>query len=83
MKSETANQATRILDKFKSRVQVAILLDESPQMINSWVKSGYIPAKHHDRLLAAGMACGAELEPSDFFDPELIQKYRLYLALHD
>lgn len=47
---------------------VAAAIDRRPSAIRNWIRDGYIPPKHHDRILALASDAGFELSERDL-DP--------------
>lgn len=58
-----------VVDRFGSQKAVAEALGLRPSAIVHWMKSGVVPAKHHNTLLAAAAQRSIRLAPSELAEP--------------
>jgi hypothetical protein len=58
----------RIIAKFGGPTALARILELPPRTVQSWKKSGRIPAQHQKNVLDAAMHAAIPLVPADFFE---------------
>lgn len=64
------NVAEKIIHKFGGVRAMARALNAPPTTIQSWKKSGLIPAKKQETVLASAHSMQIDLSPADFFADE-------------
>jgi len=60
--------ANRIIQKLGGTRPAARALCRPYSTVQSWVKAGFIPAKHQQLVLDTAQKMGIGLTPADFFD---------------
>lgn len=56
-----------IVERFGTAANLGDLIGEAHDTVRHWKRKGWIPARHHQKVLKAGQRLDPPLRPEDFF----------------